>query len=167
MAELKKWPFRPVHITNDGEKAPKDSPLRKLTGYGIIPNEHLRGIETTICANIQYPTAIIEFSPEKEPVRTDSPLLDLVEDPFGWHPPCRLFHKFNQNKECQKCDREHELLFCGLSESNFAKKIQRRIGESRYIQDYLSSTRREVEIYPKEIYYQKKKTKEEENEKIS
>ena len=95
--KCKKWPFRPDHITNDGEKAPKDSPLMKLLGDGIISNEHLQGIETAICAKLRYPTTIMEFAPERKgkaaekvvPVRTDSPLMDQAEEPFGFHPPCR------------------------------------------------------------------------------
>ncbi len=53
----KNWPFQPDHITNDGEL--NDSPeLKKLNGVGIISNEYFQGIQTSICANIEYPTSI-------------------------------------------------------------------------------------------------------------
>ena len=139
MAKLTKWPFRPIHITNDGEKAPLGSPLRQLTSEGIISNAHLRGLETTMCANLGYPNTIIEFSPEGEPVRTDSPLLDAAQPPFGLHPPCKILRKRAGKKWCYECDNIHALLFHGITKSNLDTKIPRRIAGSTYIQKYLAS----------------------------
>lgn len=138
-----KWPYRPIHITNDGEKCPLSHPRRedlcRLTGVGIIPNEHLQGIETTLCADLMYPTTIIEFPPNSNPVRTDSPLLEMVETPFGLPPPCRILRREIDNKYCQECYNEHALLFKGLAETNLTIEMPNRISSSKYIQAYLSS----------------------------
>ena len=62
--KCERWPFRPIHITNDGEQAGQGSPIRKLAGPGIIANSHLQGIQSAICHGLRYPTTIIEFSPD-------------------------------------------------------------------------------------------------------
>ncbi len=125
------WPFRPDHITNDGPEW-DERELNKLTGEGVIPNEYLEGIQTSICANLAHPTAIIEFSPEGVPVRTDSRLLV-----YALHPPCSTFREHTDHKYCYECDDNHALLFRSLNRSNIATDLEMRIQSSVYIQDYV------------------------------
>jgi signal transduction histidine kinase len=124
-----KWPFRPIHITNDGEKAPEGSPLRKLGGEGIIPNNYLQGIQDSICATLENPTTIMEFSPKGKCVRTDSTLAVL-----GLHGPCLLFRRYNNSRECVRCDKIHALLFRWISKTNLSIEIEGRIKGDKYIQ---------------------------------
>ena len=120
-AKNAKWPLKPDHITNDGERH-EDSPLRKLTGVGIISNEYLQGIETSMCANIENPTTIVEFSPSGEPVRTDSRLLYLAT-----HPPCGLFQKCTHHELCLDCDYRHASLLRGLTREDLNLRVEERI----------------------------------------
>jgi hypothetical protein len=74
-----------VHITDitadyDGDIGPvladpNLSDLAKLTGPGILSHSHLQGFQSAISSAIKLPTTIIEFAPDGEPVRTDSPFL--------------------------------------------------------------------------------------------
>lgn len=86
--KLKKWPFRPVHITYDGGKKAPRPEIKKLTGVGIISNEYLEGIQTYMCANLNNPTTIIEFCPQDDVARTDArpPVFQL-------HPACLRFRE--------------------------------------------------------------------------
>lgn len=136
------WPRRPKHITNDGkscaEKDPEREDLSDLTGGGIIPNEHLQGIETAICANLKYPTTFIEFSPEGKPVKTNSPLLDMADPPFGLRLPCRVLRYGIDSKYCNNCDWGHALLFRGLTKSNVYTEAKKKEKNSEYITKYIS-----------------------------
>jgi len=116
------WPFRPDHITNNGEYYDDRPILKKLNGIGIITNEHLRGIQTSMCANLGNPTTVIEFSPLDVPIRTDSRL--LVHD---LHPPCRLFREHTSHRYCYLCDNAHAKLFHGLTEYDIENKIETKI----------------------------------------
>ena len=126
------WPFNPDHITNDGPFAKPDDveslkfsflsdqyrktskrhreKLKKLTGTGIISNAYLEGLQTTICANLGNPTTFVEFSPNGDPVRTDSRLL-----PSSMHEPCKLFRYYTDEKLCLECDNWYAKLFYRLS----------------------------------------------------
>jgi signal transduction histidine kinase len=130
-----KWPFRPLHITNDGETS-KDPNLRKLTGEGIISNAHLQGLQTQVCAVLQNPTTIVEFSPHGEPVRTDSRLLY-----FSMHPPCRLFRDLTCDKWCLRCDNKQALLFSGLGGNHkvVLQELNERVSSSCTIREYSQS----------------------------
>jgi len=144
-----KWPFKPDHITNDGPLAnPYDvkslkfgsisdeylqttrkrrENLKKLTGTGIISNDHLEGLQTTICANLGNPTTVIEFSPEGETVRTDSRLLF-----FSMHAPCRVFRNYDEGP-CLECDNCHARLFHKLSRGDdFNDKVRTRLRENSF-----------------------------------
>ncbi|MCX6345157.1 MAG: hypothetical protein NT018_08780 [Armatimonadetes bacterium] len=71
--ECKKWPFRPVHLSNDGEFITSRPELNVLTGPGILPNSHMQGELTTLCSNIGHSGSIVEFAEcEKRGVRTDA-----------------------------------------------------------------------------------------------
>jgi signal transduction histidine kinase len=105
------WPFRPIHITNDGEKQ-HDGDIYALTGVGIISNEHLKGIETEICANLDSPTTLIEFSPTGNPIRTDSKLLQ-----HSLRPPCRVFRECTKARYCHQSDNHYALLLRDLSKA--------------------------------------------------
>jgi len=144
-AEVAQWPFRPIHITNDGEtiEDPHRPDLDKLKGLGIISNEHLRGIETTMCANLQKPTTLIEFPPPGEAVeavRTDSPLLDATPPPCGLLPTCKLLRDIEINGEkckcCHDCDIVHASLLKGLKIGEITGRVKERINDSGYIQEY-------------------------------
>ena len=110
-----KWPFRPDHITNDGESFPEDNALRKLTGQGIIPNGYMQGEQTSICATLNYPTFIIEFSPTGEPVRTESALLA-----FNICSVCMRFREFAGAGYCKQSDSVHAKLFQGCTQNDLA-----------------------------------------------
>lgn len=125
-----KWPFKPQQITNDGEKS-SDLELNKLTGEGIISNEYLQGIQTYICAKLGYPTTIVEFSPEGNPIRTDSTLLI-----YELHPPCLRFQECTGHQYCYDSDKVHALLFRGLNKTNIAEQIQNRITDDQNIREY-------------------------------
>lgn len=87
-----KWPFKPDHISNDWQD-------HGLTGQGVVSNRHLQGYQTIVCANVENPTTIIEFTPEGRPVRTDSL---LQEHPL--RPPCKKFRAFTDHTYCRDCD---------------------------------------------------------------
>ena len=133
-----KWPFIPLHITNDGEKSFFSTEKEKinLNGVGIIPNAHLQGLETNICANLKSPTTIIEFSQDGYSAKTDSPLLYSSEPPFGLIPPCRLLRQYAGEKYCFKCDSIHAELFYGLDEETLVDTVNKRICRSEYINAY-------------------------------
>lgn len=123
------WPIKPVHITNDGAKHPD---LTALSGAGIITNEHLQGIQTSICANLGNPTTIVEFSPDGQvAARTDTVLLF-----HALRPACARFREATDHKHCHECDNEHASLFVGLTESNILDEVPKRIQENVYIQNY-------------------------------
>ncbi len=146
------WPFRPVHITYDGEvSANKD--LRKLNGIGIISNEYVKGLQTSISADTERPTLIVEFPPDPEakPVHTDSPL----RAHYGIRPACRMLRNNTGCKLCHKCDDIHALLFRGQRKSNLKTGINKQLkdnnflGELReyeYIRNYLSDHESEHSI---------------------
>lgn len=139
-----KWPFNPEHITNDGPSARPDEVeslkfsslppeylqtirerrenLKKLTGLGIITNAYLEGLQTTICANLGNPTTIIEFSPEGDPVRTDSRLLYNA-----MHEPCTLFRNGTNEQVCLECDNCYAKLFYKLRRDELLEKVQERL----------------------------------------
>lgn len=114
------WPFRPLHITNDGQQAQDGSPLTKLTGPGIISNNYLAACQSEICHRIEQPTTLVEFSPAGEPVRTDSPLLQ-----YRMHPACRRLRQscvprdscaaLHDDCLCMSNDAAHARLFAGLT----------------------------------------------------
>ena|GEM_PF-1903782 len=105
-----------------------------LTGPGVISNEHLVGIETDICSTLRQPTTVLEFPPaqKKAPVRTDSPLLDTAEAPFGLRLPCRIIRCGNTSDMCHKCDSVHADLFRGLTGPAIERKVKERIKERGY-----------------------------------
>ena len=126
--KCERWPFRPIHITNDGQQAPEGSPLRRLTGPGIIANTYLQGIQSAICHNLGYPTTIIEFSPDGEPVRTDSPLLAYQMVPAYrrfWDCTSRLSAGGDQKGGylCRKSDACHARLLWGLRASELPTRL--------------------------------------------
>ncbi len=146
-----RWPFFPDHITKDGPLAKPDDieslkygslsqeylqtikkrreNLKKLTGIGIISNAYLEGLQTTICVNLGNPTTVIEFSPEGEPVRTDSKILS-----FSMHDPCKIFRCYTDEKICLECDNNYALLFWRLSrDGDLVEKIKKRIEASAFI----------------------------------
>ena len=101
MAELNQWPFRPVHITNNGDS---DEVTKDLSGEGIISNKFMKGQQSAMCALLNQPTTFIEFSPnpDEKPfhqcscVRTDTPLL-----PNALSPLCRAFRKWTRHECCK------------------------------------------------------------------
>lgn len=123
------WPFRPDHVTSDGSSY---SELRQLSGIGIITNEYVRGIQTSICGNLRHPTTLIEFAPDGTPARTDSSLLM-----FSLRPVCSVFRQHTENVFCYTCDNEHAGLFRGLNRLNFAMDVKKRIAVNPYIQQYI------------------------------
>lgn len=110
------WPFRPIHITNDGEESRERPDLKKLIGPGIISNNYLAAFQSEICSSIDRATTLIEFSPSGDPIRTDSPILA-----YKIHPVCRLLREFdpcvsspkefNEGCQCKDSDAHHALLF--------------------------------------------------------
>lgn len=110
------WPFRPLHITNDGEDSHDQFLLRKLTGSGIISNHYLAAFQSEISHSIDHPTTLIEFTPSGDPVRTESPLMI-----YRIHPAYRLFREFNSCDSssgelndgclCTDSDAHHARLF--------------------------------------------------------
>jgi signal transduction histidine kinase len=149
-AEEARWPWRPKHITNDGESC-RDENLKQLTEIGIIPNEHLQGIQTSICGDLGYPTLIVEFPPDpkKKPVHIDS---RLVSD-YGMRPACGKLRKCTDNKLCHKCDNLHANLFRDLTTLSLASVIKEKLKEDAYlselrddayIQNYLSDPDRDI-----------------------
>jgi signal transduction histidine kinase len=129
MSKLQKWPFRPVHITNDGDVSGK----AKLTGEGILPNKLMNAHQTAMSVSFGQPTTVIEFAPfaEKTPldsrvcVRTDSPVLNLVISPM-----CKEFRKWTDCKACHDCDKIHARLLSGLTRGEVLTK-----GPERAIQE--------------------------------
>jgi hypothetical protein len=147
--------MKPDHITNDGEEINRGdsrhlnfgsiSPeyllnlfkrldeLKKLSGYGIIPYAHLEGIQTKMCANLGNPTTIVEFSPDGEPVRTDSKLLF-----YSMHEPCRIFREITHECLCIRCDGCISILFYGLDKQNLSTEIRKRIAKDTLISNYIN-----------------------------
>jgi hypothetical protein len=104
--------------------------LRRLTGTGIIPNEYLQGIQTTMSAELKNPTTIIEFAPGGEPVRTDSRLLI-----FNLHGACRKFREYTDGF-CLDCDNHHACLFQGLRSNNAQREVLVRASQCVFIREY-------------------------------
>ncbi len=128
-----KWPFRPVHITNDGEKY-EGTGLERLRGLGIIPSKYLRGIQRVICARLENSTTIVEYTLKHRIVSTDSMLLV-----FAFHPACKAIRDATDVKLCRACDYAHAGLFYGLAKEQFCAKVEERIKKSTYISKYLAS----------------------------
>lgn len=110
--KCKDWPFRPVHITDvtaDYKHDPASlqevlGDLAKLTGPGILSHSHLQGFQSAISSAIGLATTIIEFTPDGEAVRTDSPFLERL-----MNPACR---KLRDGCDCcQPADIKHAELF--------------------------------------------------------
>ena len=136
------WPFRPFHITNDGDAA-------GLTGTGIITNRRLQAFQTEICERVRLPTAVFEFTADGEIVDTDSPLIMHT-----MNAACRAFrkggclarrHEANVLHEpegaaetamCAATDRAHAALFMDLLLDDLtAATLTERIAGSRSLQD--------------------------------
>ena len=137
-----KWPYRPVHITNDGERCERH--LKKLTGMGIIPNEHLQGIQTSICARVKNPITIIEFSPNGECVRNDSNLAI-----FSFNPVCRLLRSIGSEWYWRN-DVIHASLSRGLNKENLFRVLEKQIKESAYINNYTQDAELHLQFVKKE-----------------
>jgi len=137
-AEESQWPWRPDHITNDGEEW-KGTPLEELKGVGIISNEYLQGIQKAISADVENPTTLVEFSLKAEFVRNDSRL-----EVFELHPPCAIFRRYNYGEKCLECDMVHAFLFYGLNRENLLTEVDKRIAESKHIKEY---TREDEKIH--------------------
>ena len=108
-----KWPFRPEHITNDGETIGEDdgnstgSQLKKLSGAGIIPNRYLVLLQTYISQKYGRPTVIIEFSPQGEPVTTHSLYHKQVSQPASLlHGTC-LYDSSSKLRRADLCFRSY------------------------------------------------------------
>jgi len=112
--KCKDWPFRPQHITDvtadfDGDIAPLlvDPALRelaRLTGPGILSHSHLQGFQSAISHAVGRPTTIIEFAPDGEVVRTDSPFLERLMTP--------AYRKLREGCNCcEPTDNIHAKLF--------------------------------------------------------
>lgn len=151
-ARESKWPWRPKHITNDGEKY-QGKDINKLTGVGIISNEHLQAIQTSICGDLQSPTLIVEFAPnsKEKPVHTDSKLADS----YGIRPACEKLRECTSFKLCHQCDDIHALLFRSLNKSNLRTEIEKQLKdnaylkelrEDLYIKNYVSDPEREINL---------------------
>lgn len=127
-----KWPLRPIHITEDGEKY-RGKGLEKLSGPGIIPSKYLRGIQRVICARLGNPTTIVEYmnTSTHKIVGTDSTLLE-----YGFHPACKALRDATDVKLCRSCDWAHAGLFYGLKKESFCEKVEERIKKSAYISKY-------------------------------
>ena len=128
--EPERWPYRPDHITIDGDNSDKPE-LQKLTGVGIIPNNRLQGFQTYISEMLKNPTTVVEFAPDGSLVRTDSTVLV-----YSLHLPCRIFRDGTDNKYCLDCDNAHAILFRGLTKQKFQEELDKRIRQSGYIQEY-------------------------------
>lgn len=147
-----KWPYRPDHITNDGEKYEGED-LSRLDGVGIISNEYIKGLQTSISGDLGYPTLIVEFSPDPKgkPVRTDSKLIV----PYGKRPACKELQICTEIKLCNECDNIHALLFRGLNRSNLRTEVAKQLEENAYlkelredayIKDYLADPEQECKL---------------------
>lgn len=139
-ASESKWPWRPVHITNDGKEIGKiyrrRGSFENLTGIGIISNEHLQGIQTSICVRLRNPTTILEFTINGKPVRTDSILMYSATPPFGMPPTCKMFRESMGAQHCFKCNNRYALLLSNLNRSDFPKEVEKRIQADGYIQEF-------------------------------
>jgi len=136
MAKLHKWPFRPVHITNDGEDYPDKS---TLTGEGVLPNKLMNVHQTAMCVELGQATTLIEFAPcagrtpleNRICVRTDSPLLESRISPV-----CGQFREWTKNKCCHQCDAVHARLLSGLTRGDVCTKGPERAAEAPSVQRF-------------------------------
>jgi len=134
MAKLTTWPFQPHHITNDGASIPGKE---RLNGEGIVSNKFMHGLQTAICAAIENPTTIIEFSPDETLppqeacVRTDSKLLF-----YEMRPTCARFRENTSAQCCYRSDDIHALLFRGLKRSSLIEKATQRAAEDALVHRY-------------------------------
>ncbi|MDP2983169.1 MAG: hypothetical protein Q8O92_07560, partial [Candidatus Latescibacter sp.] len=131
------WPMRADHITSDGQ-------TMGLKGWGIITNRELQGYQSEISNEVGHPTTILEFTFDGQPIRTDSPFIDLA-----MHPACRIFRKNNpytnikgelyledKTKKltsgalCYHCDQCHAQLFYGLDETTMTPETIRQRKEN-------------------------------------
>jgi signal transduction histidine kinase len=127
-----KWPFKPDHITKDGENF-AERPLSTLNGTGIIPNDYLVGILTEFASKFKNPNTVIEFPPNRNmpPVRTDATSIH-----FDLHPPCRKFRECTNAYYCHECDNLHAELFRGLTEDALSSSLSERIHSESYKNDF-------------------------------
>ena len=103
---MESWPIRPRHITDirkNGDMNVLSEELKKLTEQGILSHFHLQGIQLALYEKLGYPTAIIEFSPDGEPIWTDSrSIMDLMS------PACmglrQSYKNRNQPDRCADLD---------------------------------------------------------------
>jgi signal transduction histidine kinase len=140
------WPYRPTHITNDGEMC-SNLDARSLGGTGIISNEHLRGILTDICADLNQPASFLEFPPEpsRQPVYTDSRLFSSTSQRYGLCSPCAIAQSGGVNTcaICDECQRIRAGLFRGLTKSGIDEQLGERIKSNAYFTE-----RREKDTVP-------------------
>jgi hypothetical protein len=129
-ASISTWPYRPSHITNDGEDY-KQEDVCRLVGVGIISHEYVQGVQSSISGDLGYPTSVVEFPPglDSRPVHTDSKLVA----PYGIRPACEELRGCTNCRLCHECDDAHALLFRGLHRSNLGAEIGRRLGANRYL----------------------------------
>ncbi len=131
----KEWPFRPDHITNDGPWNTENPELQRLNGNGIISNEYLAGIQTTIANVLNNPTAILEFPPQDsncDPVTTVP-----KSQYYKLKRPCLLLRKHLSDKFCHECDVHHANLFRYLKKNDIPKLILERTQKNPYISKYV------------------------------
>jgi len=147
-----RWPFRPEHITNDGEKYPEDSELNKLYGVGIISNEYLKGILFTIANKLKSPIMAMEFSPEKDevPESTDNVVrTEAISIHFDFHQPCRAFKKYNRGLLCDMVEKKLAKLFRNLTQTELnIELLRQRAHKDASLKEYLDDT--EVSFFLKE-----------------
>ena len=131
-ASESKWPYRPAHITNDGENS-KQQNMNTLVGVGIISNEYVQGLQNSISGDLGYPTLIVEFPPTSKgkPVHTDSKL----RAPYGIRPACGELRDYTNCKLCHECDDIHALLFRSLNKSNLRTEIEKQLKDNAYLKE--------------------------------
>jgi hypothetical protein len=139
-----KWPFRPVHITNDGETYPSKSELNKLNGEGIISNEYLKGILFTIANKLESPIMAMEFSPKEDevPESIDNVVrTEAISIHFDFHPPCRAFRDYNCGLLCDIIEKKLAKLFQNLTKTELNIEIlKQQAYKDESLKDYLDDT---------------------------
>jgi len=96
----------------------------------------MQGEQTSICAALNNPTLIIEFSPDGDPIRTESQLLV-----FEICRACRRLRELAGRSYCEQADAVHASLFKGCTRGNLVEQARQRIERSPHILLYRENSK--------------------------
>ena len=115
-----KWPIRPDHISIpsvptridprglDETRDPLFADLQKLNGVGIVFNEYLKTLLTSITNATNKPVIMVEFPPGSDHEVVITQALSIE---YEANLACRQFRKYTYRSVCKECEKRYANTF--------------------------------------------------------